>query len=288
MTNPLHAEHYADQALQVTAEIVHHERIARDTYQLRFQAPEMAARFQPGQFLMMRIAGLQDPLIGRALALYDVIESDGRPDAIDVVYIAKGKFTSALCQLRQGQVEVWGPLGNGFQIPPCERLIMVAGGIGQTPFLAVAKEVLGKQAFGGENRTATSVDDVVFCYGARNAAYFAGLADFEAAGVDLRLATDDGSRGRRGLVTELLDETLAEKSDNVCVLCCGPEPMMEAAAAVAARHQAPCHVSLETPMACGIGVCFTCVAKVKDASGEWDYKRTCVEGPVFNADCIEW
>jgi dihydroorotate dehydrogenase electron transfer subunit len=81
---------------------------------------------------------------------------------------------------------------------------------------------------------------------------------------------------------------LAETKDECQVVCCGPEPMMEAASKVTGTAKVPCRVSLETPMACGIGICFTCVAKVRDKSGEWDYKRTCVDGPVFDAELIEW
>ncbi len=133
---------------------------------------------------------------------------------------------------------------------------------------------------------------MTFCYGARSADYLAGVEDFERVGVTVKIATDDGSRGHHGLVTDLLRQTLVAGTEqghgSPRVLCCGPEPMMEAVARVAAEAEVPCRVSLETPMACGIGICFTCVAKVRDEQGEWDYKRTCVEGPVFDASKIEW
>ncbi|MDP6723041.1 MAG: dihydroorotate dehydrogenase electron transfer subunit, partial [Pirellulaceae bacterium] len=116
----------------------------------------------------------------------------------------------------------------------------------------------------------------------------AGVEDFQRAGVDVRIATDDGSRGHHGLVTDLLRQTLAESDDDRRIICCGPEPMMVAVAGVAAETETPCQISLETPMACGIGICFTCVAKVRDANGQWDYKRTCVDGPVFDATSIVW
>ena len=129
---------------------------------------------------------------------------------------------------------------------------------------------------------------VTFCYGARTADYLAGIEDFQRLGIDVRLATDDGSLGHHGLVTDLLRQALAEHHGRPNIVCCGPEPMMEAVAEIAHEARIPCQVSLETPMACGIGICFTCVAKVRQPDGTWDYKRTCVDGPVFDAELIEW
>jgi dihydroorotate dehydrogenase electron transfer subunit len=291
MTNPLHAAHYADSALQQTVLLEENELIAEATYRARITCPEIASRIVPGQFLMLRLSGYDDPLIGRALAVYDTCCAEsGQARGVDVVYAAKGKFTSHLARCPAGTpLVVWGPLGNGF--PPIEtpHLIMVAGGIGQTPFLAVAQEYLGHKRYGTPPRRLTPAERVTLCYGARSSALFAGVEDFQRAGVDVRLCTDDGSRGHRGLVTDILRQTLDEDSSaSRRIVACGPEPMLEAVSRVAADYGTPCQVSLETPMACGIGICFTCVAKVKDAGGDWDYKRTCVEGPVFDAERIAW
>lgn len=293
MSNPLHAAYYADEAVQQTVEVVENTQLARDTYRIRFHCPEIAARIVPGQFLMLRLADLTDPLIGRPLALYDTVlpadDSDPGARAIDVVYLVKGKLTSRLARFQQGQrLEVWGPLGNGFAPQPTGHLIMVAGGIGQTPLLALAQESLGQRRYGAGTRQPARCNRVTLCYGARSADLLAGVEDFQRVGVDVRLATDDGSRGHHGLVTDLLRQTLAESDDDRRIVCCGPEPMMEAVAGVAAETNTPCQISLETPMACGIGICFTCVAKVRDATGQWDYKRTCVDGPVFDAASIVW
>jgi len=316
--NPLHAKYYADQAVQQSVEIVENVRLAKDTYRVRFRAPELARRIVPGQFLMLRLADVNDPLIGRPLALYDTVAgTDGQPESVDVVYLVKGKLTSRLWQMQPGQrLDVWGPLGNGFcaevgarsQEPgarnqithhspltthsyppvPTEHLIMVAGGIGQTPFLALAQEALHKKRYGDPPRDVPRALHVTFCYGARTADYLAGVEDFQRLGIDVRLATDDGSRGHHGLVTDLLTQTLGEHHGRPRIVCCGPEPMMEAVAGIAHESHVPCEVSLETPMACGVGICFTCVAKVRQADGSWDYKRTCVDGPVFDAALIEW
>jgi dihydroorotate dehydrogenase electron transfer subunit len=286
---PLHAKHYADSAAFVSAPIIENVQLARDTFRLRFEAPAIAAVVTPGQFVMVRIAGIDDPLLGRAFALYDT--SDDRT-TVDVVYLVHGKLTSLLATRQPGdRVEVWGPLGNGFvgNGETLDHLILVAGGIGYTPFLATGKEALAQKNYGAPSRSRLSAKQVTFCYGVRTAAYLAGEQDFRAAGFDLRIASNDGSIGHHGLVTDLLQQSLEETTgQSRRVLCCGPEPMMHAVADICLAAEVRCDVSLETPMACGLGVCFSCVAKVRQPDGEWDYKRTCVEGPVFDASLIEW
>lgn len=282
---------FADHARYAQVEVLENVRLARDTYRIRLPLPDLAARIVPGQFVMVRIAGYDDPLLGRPFALYDTVLDDAdRPTAIDLVYLVVGKMTARLARLRPGdQVAAWGPLGNGFVPLPAERLLMVAGGIGQTPFPAVAQEALGLRAYGAPARPALRVGEVVLCYGARNREYLAGIEDFERLGVKVHVSTDDGTAGLHGRVTDLLDPLLAAgRLATTRVACCGPEPMLAAVARKCAKAHVMCHVSLETPMACGLGICFSCVAKVKDDVGGWDYRRTCVEGPVFDARLIEF
>jgi len=290
MSNPLHAKFYADQAIQLSVEVVENVRMARDTFRVRFHCPQLAARAMPGQFIMLRLTDYDDPLIGRPLAVYDVVQSpSGEPESIDVIYLVKGKLTTRLVKFQPGQrLDVWGPLGNGFEPIATNHFVMVAGGIGQTPFVCLAKEYLGLQRFGAPPREPARCDKVTLCYGGRSADLLAGIEDFKRLGVEVRIATDDGSLGHHGLVTDVLTEVLAESDEQCQVVCCGPEPMMKAVAKVTGSAKIPCRVSLETPMACGIGICFTCVAKVRDELGQWDYKRTCVDGPVFEAELIEW
>ena len=165
MSNPLHAAHYADRCLCETAPVLANKPIAQDTFRLRFAAPEMAKRFLPGQFLMLRLAALDDPLIGRPLALYDCVQDEsGNPTAIDVVYLVSGKLTTRLARVSPGQeLSVWGPLGNGFTPRKCDKLVMVAGGIGQTPFLALAKEVMVRQRYGGPARSVSPGASSCWC-----------------------------------------------------------------------------------------------------------------------------
>ncbi len=290
MSNPLYAQHYADHALHCRAAIIENVRLAESTYRVRLHCPAIAARILPGQFVMLKMTGGDDPLLGRPLALYDtVLDASGAAVAIDIVYLVVGKMTSRLAQVSAGgQVDLWGPLGNGFSPQPTRHLIMVAGGIGQTPFRALAQECLGNRRYGDPQREVPQVERVVLCYGARSEGLLADVEQFEEIGVDVKVSTEDGSRGHHGLVTEVLGKLLASDSQEARLVCCGPERMMEAVAGQAATAGVPCQVSLETPMACGIGICFSCVARVCDKNGQWDYKRTCVEGPVFDAEKIIW
>ena len=270
--------------------IAENVRIARDTYRIRFACGEIARRALPGQFVMLRLAGCNDPLLGRPLAVYDVLaDAAGRPCFLDIVYVVIGKMTGLLAEMPAGaRLEVWGPLGNGFPPTAAEHLVMVAGGIGQTPFLTLAREYLGQRTYGDPPREVPAARKITLCYGARRREYLACVDDFRNAGVEVRLSTDDGSLGHHGLVTELIAPAVEGTRQSCRLVCCGPEPMMEATARIARELGVPCQVSLETPMACGVGICFSCVKKIRDASGNWDYRRTCIEGPVFDAAEVEF
>lgn len=267
--------------------IVEHRSIAKDTWQLTLEAPNLARCTLPGQFFMVRLAGLNDPLIGRALAMFDRgFDSQGNPQTVSVAYVVKGKFTQALSRFKAGQsVEIWGPLGNAFSNQPVDHLILVAGGVGITPMLSLASAALGQDTYGQEGHFA---QQVTLCYGARTEEYLVALDAFEERGVRLAIATEDGSLGHRGRVTEVLKDLLSRSEGTSRIACCGPEPMMQAVSKIAHEHNVTCEVSLETPMACGIGICFTCVAKIDQGDGTWDYRRTCVEGPIFESQSIVW
>jgi dihydroorotate dehydrogenase electron transfer subunit len=259
--------------------------LARQTYRIRLHSPELACAIRPGQFIMIRLPNHSDPLLGRPFALYDtVLDDGGQPVAIDVVYLVIGKLTGLLATLQTGdRVEVWGPLGNGFpDLRELDHIGLVAGGIGQTPFLAHVRDLLGTRGYGGRppRRAAQRVS---LYYGVRTADLAAGVEDFQSAGATVHLASDDGTLGFRGFVTQLLEQHAPPSH----LVGCGPEPMLRALAQLAQRWGVPCHLSLETPMACGVGICFSCVTRVRTADG-WDYRRVCVDGPIFDAACLAW
>lgn len=269
-----------------------HRRTAANTYRLRVECPGIASSAAAGQFAMLRIADRVDPLLGRPLAIYDTYfcADDDAPAGdraerrfADFVYVVHGRFTTALKDLGPGErLTLWGPLGNGYgAVPTTGHLLLVAGGIGQTALLSLGRE----RRAAGEN--------VTFCWGASRGAAFGDLDDFRRAGMDIHLATLDGSTGVRGTVIDLLDGLFprsagGEREQPRHVACCGPDGMMAAVSRWSENRGLGCHVSLEAPMACGIGICFTCVARVRDPAGGWDYKRTCIEGPVFAGTQIEW
>ena len=276
-------------ALQQLATVVEHVSWAKNTRRIRLNCPEIARQIRPGQFVMVRIPNRPDPLLGRPFALYDIYTNDkGEPQGIEFGYVVVGKMTSVLETLVAGdQIELWGPLGNGFPVPPAGHLVIAAGGIGQTPFLAVIREALRRRVYGIPARDVVQVPSrITLCYGVRSAEYLAGVEAFRDEGIEVQIATDDGSAGHRGYVTDLLKPLVTAAVPPAMVYCCGPEPMMKAVVRLIQSANVPGLLSLETPMACGFGACFSCVTRIRQDDGTWDYRRVCVEGPVFAADQI--
>lgn len=275
--------------------VLENVRIARDTYRIRIADAELARRIRPGQFVMLRTVaeGFNDPLLGRPFALYDIqTDADGAPASIDLVYLVIGRGTASLAGRKPGErLGVWGPLGNGFGPPPeSGSVLFVAGGIGQTPFLALGRDWMGAATYGEGPPDARRgrIDSAALLYGARTADLLAGVDDFRSAGIEVEVATDDGSAGHRGFVTHLLAERFERGERPAKVIACGPPPMLTAVAAMTESRGVPCDVSLENHMACGFGVCFSCVAPIIQDDGQPDLRRVCVEGPVFPANRVDW
>ena len=307
---------------KVTCRIVENVLVARDTYRMRLASMGLmpiARGVVPGQFVMIRVPGSVDPLLGRAFAIYDAgFDGDGNTDGgqawLDVVYLRVGRATTGFTQLVSGMpMELWGPLGNGFpHFDPaeCDHLIGVAGGIGQTPMRLLIAESLGLRRFTRTTAAETTaeadgnISRVSLCYGARDAAGLAEVSAFAATGAEMFVATEDGSAGEKGRVTAPLERLLREKTTverrRTCVTACGPSPMLIAVQRLLREYDTPGWLSLETPMACGMGICFSCVTKIRMAvppaagSAEksantaetWDYRRTCVDGPVFDSQSV--
>ncbi len=262
-------------------------QIAASTWKISIEAPEFAARVESGKFVMLRLAAGDDPLLGRPFAIYDADKTSGR---VEVVYAVVGKGTTRLTTLRPGDpIRLWGPLGNGWAEALCgqtpKNLVLVAGGVGNAPFYLLIKEQLE-----AAKKDPANAPKLTFVFGARSAERLSCVDDFRALGVDVRLATEDGSAGTKGFVTDVFPEILPNDValEGVRLLCCGPHPMLKAVAKYSEARGFECWTSLESPMACGLGICFSCVVDWKTDDGTWDYKRTCADGPVFDASRLRW
>jgi dihydroorotate dehydrogenase electron transfer subunit len=222
----------------------------------------------PGQFVMLHLGGgvapRFDPLLPRPMAVFRTESRGGRVE-LEVLYKVVGRGTALMAGLREGdRLGVVGPLGRGFPDPlPGERGVLVGGGTG------IASLYLLAARLGGPARV---------LLGARRAEEIMGRADFEALGVEVQIATEDGSAGLRGLVTDLLPPILAE-GGALCLYACGPTPMMQRAAASAAAGGVTCFLSLENRMACGFGVCLGCAVARRDEG----FFLVCRDGPVLEA-----
>jgi dihydroorotate dehydrogenase electron transfer subunit len=267
----------------VQAVVVSNARLSSDYNILALEAPELAGA-QPGQFLMIKTHQGTDPLLRRPFSVFEILRSpSGEATGVSVLSKRVGPGTTALAALKPGErVLCLGPLGKPFSLvsPPAEAW-MVAGGVGLAPFaiLAEALEAAGTGA--------------TLFYGARSADELFCLDLFEKRGVRLVLATEDGSRGAKALISAPLEERLAEWSGagrmpDIRLYACGPEPMLAAVARLGIRYGCPTEVSMERIMGCGLGGCYSCVVRVRDARGEGHFVRSCLEGPVLRGEDVCW
>ena len=259
------------------ARLLSNREVATAFYLARLNASHIAAQIEPGQFVNIQVGAGTVPLLRVPLSVSGVEREAG---IIEVLYEAVGPKTRALSQVGPDVVlPTLGPLGKGFVPPPEDtHVVLVGGGIGVPPLLYWGLEL--KQR---EYQTTLLV-------GARTADKHLPRKLLAPTADAVYLATDDGSLGYAGLVTDLLQHELAEKGP-CAVYCCGPHGMMKAVADICLESQVPCQVSLEEYMACGIGVCVGCVVELAKAKGDTAYgryARICVDGPAFDARQIKW
>ncbi len=258
--------------LRVDAEVASNAREGGANHRLCLRVPDWPG-CEPGQFLMLS-PGVRasverhDPLLPRPMAVYRVRSENGAA-LVEVLYKVTGRGTALLAEAAVGdRVRLVGPLGRGFPLPGAgERALLVGGGTGIASLFDLAAHA-GKAAR--------------VLLGARSAEDLMGQEDFRPLGVELEIATEHGSAGRRGLVTDLLEAALGGPNDRV--YACGPTAMMRRAAEIARGRGAACVVSLENRMACGFGVCLGC-AVPRAAEG---FHLVCRDGPVFDAGDLAW
>jgi dihydroorotate dehydrogenase electron transfer subunit len=241
-------------------------------------APEIAAAFRPGHFVAVAVGGENTAmLLRRAFAISAATPSDTFAGTVQFVVADHGPGTHWLVQRKPGELlDVVGPLGTPFPLPSGPApAVLVGGGYGTAPLLPLAQALLANGS------------PVEFVLGAATAGrLFGELAAKRLVG-RVAVTTDDGSAGEKGLVTDVLPEAIERVSAEI-VYACGPMPMLQAVGAIAQQRAIRAQVAVEEAMACGIGVCMTCVLPVRGADGRSRFVRSCVEGPVFDALNVRW
>jgi len=247
---------------------------------LTVAAPEIAAAARAGQFVGVLVGTERSFLLRRAFSVH---AADPAVGTVGVVFDVVGPGTRALAAVRPGEaVDVLGPLGRPFALPAPSgngggppACLLVGGGYGTAPLFLLA----------GELRARGCPVDVLI--GASTAGRLLQPEACVLLGRSLTVTTDDGSAGRRGVVTDPMPELLALAGTEQ-VYACGPMPMLAAVSRTAALAGVACQVAVEERMACGTGICFSCVVPVRDGHGDGRMARSCIEGPVFDGAAVAW
>jgi dihydroorotate dehydrogenase electron transfer subunit len=250
-----------------------------DILRMDLDAPGAAASAAPGQFVHVRPVGPLDPLLPRPFSVYRRIGSPGGPPGgISILYRVVGRGTRALAALRPGgEVTLLGPLGRGFDAPPFDgRTFLVAGGMGAAPLVFLAEDGAASGALDG-SRTE-------ILYGGRTAGDLVAAEDFRRTGLPVHEVAEDGSAPFRGTALDLLERRLRESPGPARVFAVGPEGMYPPLRRLLAGRGIRCQISLERRMACGLGVCRSCVTTVKGPAGRVEYRDVCAHGPVFEQE----
>jgi dihydroorotate dehydrogenase electron transfer subunit len=265
--------------VDVEARVIRNTRLSPDYNVIALAAPEIAAVTAPGQFVMVKLGRGSVPLLRRPFSVFEVLRTGDRVDGISLLSKRVGVTTDMLFEAVEGDVvSCLGPLGRPFEpVDPPAEAWMVAGGVGLAPFATLA-----------ESLAAARTPATLF-YGARTAGELFYLDFFEKLGVKLVLSTEDGGRGVKGRVTLPLEAALKSLGPTgAMVYACGPEPMLEAVARLAARYNQPSQVSVERVMGCGLGGCYSCVVPVKHGDEHANLVRSCISGPVFDGAELVW
>lgn len=252
------------------AKVTSNEEVAPNTFLMELESPSIAFAAKPGQFVMLRVSGGIDPLLRRPFSICNT--RDGGIALL--LYRMVGKGTRIMAGTEAGsRLSVLGPLGRGFEPPGAEEdCVLAGGGMGIAPLILLARSLKGK--------------NVSFMAGYGTAAEIIPPDRLGMRGIEVTVATEDGSAGYHGLVTALLEGALAGKGEKI-VYSCGPAAMLKRVASLCSEKQVDCRVSLETAMACGLGACQGCAVPAAPGSGRSSY-HVCQDGPVFRAESIDW
>jgi dihydroorotate dehydrogenase electron transfer subunit len=258
--------------IQEKCRIEDHKQVGPRHYMLTLVSQYIATHAQPGQFVNVRCHESFNPLLRRPISLHRINAQKG---LIELLYEVVGRGTELLTKNPVGgELDVLGPLGSGFAVAPEKKVhLMVGGGMGIAPLRALGESLKGAR--------------YVFLGAKDKESLVCGEKCGEIAD-QVALITEDGSTGKKGLVTDLLlnfmeNELATSNSQLATIYACGPRPMLKAVAEIAAQKQIDCQVSLEERMACAIGACKGCATRTKTG-----YKMVCKDGPVFDAKELIW
>jgi dihydroorotate dehydrogenase electron transfer subunit len=241
-------------------------------------AAEIPNEFKPGNFVAVAIGDERSSLIlRRAFSIYQVSDRGVYGGTIDIVVSPHGPGTDYLANLKRNDtINLVGPLGKPFSLPkdpvPC---VLVGGGYGAAPLFTLAEALTARGC------------RVDFVLGASTQEKLFGMLEARRISTSLSVTTNDGTAGQMGLVTDVLPDAI-KKSNAAVVYACGPMKMLQAVAEVAALHGIVSQTSVEESMACGIGVCMTCVLPIIGDDGVTRMLRSCVDGPAFRGDKVRW
>jgi dihydroorotate dehydrogenase electron transfer subunit len=241
-------------------------------------APNIARDAKPGQFVAVAVGGENTGMIlRRAFALYSATPGGEFAGTIQFVVAEHGAGTRWLTQRRAGDLlDIVGPLGTPFPVPSGPSpAVLVGGGYGTAPLIPLAQMLLANGS------------PVEVILGASTAGRLFGELVAKRSVGAVTVTTDDGSAGEQGMVTDVLPAAI-ERIGAEIVYACGPMPMLRAVGEIARAHSIRAQVAVEEAMACGIGVCMTCVLPVRGDDGKTRFVRSCVDGPVFDADRVRW
>ncbi len=259
------------------AKIVSHEAAGPGYRFLVVSAPLLAAALVPGQFVHVKVPALEASALRRPFSVFD---ADAEAGTVTVMYKIVGRGTEALAKAQAGEtVKVLGPLGHGFPLTCSGVPLLVGGGYGVAPLHFLARRMV-----------AAGLKPILF-EGGRTKDDLLALDRFAALGVEVRLATNDGSAGAKGFVVDPLDDVLIElrqAGEKFELFTCGPDGLLKAVAQRATGTNSPGWISMDRHMVCGVGACFACIQKLRLPDGTVFNARCCVNGPVFAAQDIVW
>lgn len=253
---------------QFTATVVANQQLTKRIFKLTLFAPPVAENAKPGQFIHALCGNDQSYILRRPFSIHQIIGSD----TIDIIIQTIGKGTAWLSKRRpKDHIDLIGPLGHGFDIGrDIERAVIVGGGIGTAPMIFLAKALYDANI------------RVFALIGAATAPDLLDVMELKRLARKVSVTTEDGDRGTKGVVTDILGPEIEETRAQV-VYACGPEMMLKHVAGICRRYGVACQVSLEARMACGIGACLGCAIQTDDG-----FLNVCSDGPVFSADMIRW